>query len=491
MSHHDPHPTATLPAREGIPHDPATENSRSWGVLIVALVAQVLVVLDISIVNTALPTIGQSLHLDSGDLQWLVTAYLLLSGGGLLLGGRVADLFSRRRVFMTGLGLFTTASFIAGFASSATVLIAARATQGLGAALMTPAALSLIMTTYSGAQRARGLALWGAVGSMSVAGGVLFGGMLTTWAGWQTIFWVNVPVGAAAFVASLLVLPRQTTARADRSRLDLPGGVTLVAGLTALLLGIEGASRNGWTSPATLALFAAATAGLTGFLAIERRVASPLVPPHTWKVQSLVAGTGVMLGATGILVGTIFLTSIFVQTVLGYTALQTGLAFLPLALAMAAAAHSASHLAAVVAARWIAGTGLALTVAGSLLLSRPPVTAHYATDLLPGLLLLGFGIGLVFVSVSMTAMNGIPAQHAGMASGFLMTGHEVGAALGVAIISAVAATGGSLATAAGAGDAFGRGMVGAAVLAVAVAVVAVTKMPATRQAAGAVVHMHH
>jgi MFS family permease len=326
---------------------------------------------------------------------------------------------------------------------------------------------------------------------MSVAGGVLFGGMLTTWAGWQTIFWVNVPVGAAAFVAALLVLPRQTTARDDRGRLDLPGGVTLVAGLAALLLGIQGASQNGWTSPTTLALFAAAAAGLTGFLAIERRVASPLIPTHTWKVTSLVAGTGVMLGATGILVGTIFLTSIFVQTVLGYSALQTGLAFLPLALAMAGAAHSASHLAAVVAARWIAGTGLALTVAGSLLLFRSPATAHYVTDLLPGLLLLGFGIGLVFVSVSMTAMNGIPAQHAGMASGFLMTGHEVGAAIGVAIISGVAATGGSLATAAGAGDAFGRGMVGAAVLAVAVAVVAVTKMPATRQAGGAVVHMHH
>ena len=491
MSHHDPHPTPTLPSRDGIAHHPETEQSRSWGVLVVALVAQVLVVLDISIVNTALPTIGQSLKLDSGDLQWLVTAYLLLSGGGLLLGGRVADLFSRRRVFMTGLGLFTTASLVAGFAGSATILIASRATQGLGAALMTPAALSLIMTTYSGAQRSRGLALWGAVGSMSVAGGVLFGGMLTTWAGWQTIFWVNVPVGAAAFAAALVVLPRQTTARADRSRLDLPGGVTLVAGLTALLLGIQGASQNGWTSPTTLALFAAASAGLSGFLAIERRVASPLIPPHTWKVTTLVAGTGVMLGATGIVVGTIFLTSIFVQTVLGYSALQTGLAFLPLALAMAAAAHSASHLAAVVAARWTAGAGLALTVAGALLLSRSPATAHYVTDLLPGLLLLGFGIGLVFVSVSMTAMNGIPAQHAGMASGFLMTGHEVGAALGVAIISAVAATAGSLATEAGAGDAFGRGMVGAAVLAVAVAVVAVTKMPAARQEASAVVHMHH
>jgi EmrB/QacA subfamily drug resistance transporter len=491
MSHHDPHGSDTLTTRGAPLHHPEAEQSRSWTVLIIALIAQVLVVLDISIVNTALPSIGQSLHLDSGDLQWLVTAYLLMSGGGLLLGGRVADLFSRRRVFMTGLGLFTTASFVAGFASSAAVLIAARATQGLGAALMTPAALSLIMTTYTGAQRARGLALWGAVGSMSVAGGVLLGGILTTWAGWQTIFWVNVPVGAAAFTAALVVLPRQATERADRSQLDLPGGVVLVTGLATLLLGVQRASQDGWASPTTLALFAAAAAALAGFIAIERRVDSPLVPPHTWKVKTLVAGTSVMLGTTGILVATIFLTSIFVQTVLGYTALQTGLAFLPLALAMAAAAHSASHLAAMVAARWIAGAGLALTVIGALLLSRAPATSHYIADLLPGLLLLGFGIGLVFVSVSMTAMNGIPPQHAGMASGFLMTGHEVGAALGVAIISAVATTAGSLASAAGAADAFGRGMVGAGVLAVAVAVVAVTKMPATRQQAGAVMHMHH
>jgi EmrB/QacA subfamily drug resistance transporter len=490
MSHHQ-HATDTITGHDPVPRHPGPEPSQSWAVLVVALVAQVLVVLDISIVNTALPTIGRNLQLDSGELQWLVTAYLLLSGGGLLLGGRIADVFSRRRVFMTGLGLFTTASLVAGFAGSAGILIAARATQGLGAALMTPAALSLITTTYTGAQRSRGLALWGAVGSMSVAGGVLFGGMLTTWAGWQTIFWVNVPVGVAAFAASFVVLPRQTTDRPDRKRLDLPGGVVLVAGLTALLLAIQGASQNGWTSLTTLALLVVASAALAGFIALERRVDSPLIPPHTWKVRTLVAGTGVMLGATGILVGTIFLTSIFAQTVLGYSALQTGLAFLPLAVAMAAAAHSASHLAPKVAARWIAGSGLVLTIAGALLLSRSPMSAHYITDLLPGLLLLGFGIGLVFVSVSMTALNGIPAQHAGMASGFLMTGHEVGAALGVAIISAVAATAGNLATAGGAGDAFARGMVGAAALAVVVAVVAVTRMPATRQEAGAVVGMHH
>ena len=491
MSVLESQPTQSHLSAVGSPQHHDGGGHRSWSVLVVALVAQVLVVLDISVVNTALPTIGRSLQLDSNDLQWLVTAYLLMSGGGLLLGGRIADLLRRGWVFMTGLALFTSASLLAGFAGGAGVLVAARATQGLGAALLTPAALSLIMTTYTGAQRARGLALWAAVGSMGVAAGVLFGGALTTWAGWQTIFWINVPFGVAAFVAALFVLPKDNRQHAGLSRLDLPGGITVVAGLGALLLGIQGAGQHGWTSARTLALFAVAAGLLAAFGAIEKRVSSPLVPPHTWKVKTLVSGTAVMLGATGILVGVIFLTSVFVQTVLGYTALQTGLAFLPLALAMAAAAHAASHAATKVSARTLAATGLTLTVVGSLLLSRAPVGGHYATDLLPALLVLGFGIGVVFVSASTTAMTGIPPQHAGMASGFLMTGHEVGAALGVAVVSAVAATAGSLTSAAGATDAFGRGMTAAAVLGAIVTVVALVRVPATRQQPGTAMHMHH
>jgi EmrB/QacA subfamily drug resistance transporter len=473
--------------------DPPVEpkEHRSWSVLCVALAAQVLVVLDISVVNTALPTIGRELNLGSHDLQWLVTAYLLTSGGGLLLGGRIADLLPRRLVFLVGLALFTAASFVAGIAGSAGVLVAARATQGLGAAAMTPAALSLIMTFYSGAQRTKGLALWGAVGSMGVAAGVLLGGALTTWAGWQAIFWINVPVGVAAFAAALFLLPRQTVERAGLSRLDLPGGVTAIAALGALLLGIQGTSEHGWTSAYSLGLFAVATALATAFLAIERRVASPLVPPHTWKVKTLLSGTSVMLGATGILVGVIFLTSIFAQTVLGYSALEAGLVFLPLALVMAAAAHAAGRLMGKLSSRVIAVVGLSLSVGGALLLAGAPVGGHFATDLLPGLLTLGFGIGLVFVSVSVTAMAGIPAQHAGMASGFLMTGHELGAALGVAVVSAVAATAGSLTSASGAADAFSRGLVATAVIGVVVAVVAFVTLPAKPQATGAGMHMHH
>ena len=256
MSTVAPDRRASAPPQPSLSEQPEREKSRSWSVLIVALIAQTLVVLDISVVNTALPTIGESLRLDSHDLQWLVTAYLLMSGGGLLLGGRIADLLPRRRVFLAGLAVFTTASLLAGFAGSAGVLIAARATQGFSAAVMTPAALSLIMTTYTGRQRAKGLALWGAVGSMGIAVGVLFGGALTTWAGWQTVFWVNVPVGVAAFAASLVLLPRDQAGHAGLRRLDLPGGVAVIAGLGTLLLGIQGASEYGWTSGRTLLLLA-------------------------------------------------------------------------------------------------------------------------------------------------------------------------------------------------------------------------------------------
>src|SRR4051812_15842534 len=212
---------------------------RSWAVLALALVAQVLVVLDISVVNTALPTIGDDLKLSSGDLQWVVTAYLLMSGGGLLLGGRIADLLSRRTVLITGLAVFTTASLLCGFASTAGVLVGARAAQGLGAALMTPAALALIMTTYSGAQRAKGLAMWGAVGGLGIAAGVLVGGVITTFASWQMIFWVNVPIGVGAIVAALMLLERNGPARPGLGQLDLPGAVAAVAGLATLVFGIQ------------------------------------------------------------------------------------------------------------------------------------------------------------------------------------------------------------------------------------------------------------
>lgn len=488
-----PATTAPHPTPHAAPHgDQETDTGprKSWAVLALALTAQILVVLDISVVNTALPAIGESLRLGSSDLQWLVTAYLLLSGGGLLLGGRIADLLPRRRVFLTGMTIFTGASLFSGFAGNGGELIAARGTQGLGAALMTPAALSLLMTTYSGAQRTKGLALWGAVGSLGVAAGVLFGGALTTWAGWQLIFWVNVPIGVVALALGLKVLPKDVIARAGFAQFDVPGAVTVIGGLGVLMYGLAATSAHGWLSVRALVAFAASAVLLTAFVHIEKRAARPLVPPHTWKVGTLVSGTSVMLGATALLVGAVFLTSIFLQTVMGYSALRAGVAFLPLALAITAGTHVASRLLARTPPRNIAASGLTLVAAGAGLLSLVGSDAEFATDLLPGMLILGTGVGLVFVAVAVTAMAGIPAQHAGMASGFLMTGHEVGAALGVAILSAVATTAGSLTDPAGVIDGFSTAFVAAALLAAAVGVVAYLRMPAARMTGAAAVHMH-
>ena len=489
IAEHLPPGTATGATSAADP--PTAEERRPWTILILALLAQVLVVLDISVVNTALPTIGKALHLESADLQWLVTAYLLLSGGGLLLGGRIADLVPRKRVFLTGLGVFTIASLVSGFAGTAAVLIGARASQGLGAALMTPAAMSIIMTSYTGAQRAKGLALWGLVGSMGVAAGVLLGGALTTWAGWQMIFWINVPIGIAVFAAATRLLPHEPAAVAGGLRqLDLVGGITAVGGLAALLLAIEGTTTHGWVSARTHGLLLTAAALFAAFAVVERRVARPLVPPHTWRIGTLVSGTTVMLGVTGLLVGSIFLTSIFLQTVLGMSALATGLAFLPLALAMVAAAHGAGHLLSRSSPRTVTVVGLGLAVGGLLLLARADVGTQYASGVLPGLVVLGLGVGVVFVAVSVTAMAGIPAQHAGMASGFLMTGHEVGAALGVAVVSAAATAAGTLTSAVGAVDAVSAGLLAAGAIGVMVAAVAHRAMPKQVVAGGGHAHLH-
>jgi EmrB/QacA subfamily drug resistance transporter len=472
------------------PSDPDNGPRRSWVVLALALAAQILVVLDISVVNTALPTIGRDLRLDGSDMQWVVTAYLMMSGGGLLIGGRVADLLSRKKVFLTGLAVFTVASVVSGFADGATELITARAAQGLSAALMTPAALSIIMTTYAGAQRRTGLALWGAVGSLGVAAGVLLGGALTTWAGWQSIFWINAPIGAAALLVGIKVIPAVRTPRVPLNRFDLAGAATVIGSLVALVFALGATEQHGWLSARVLLALTGAALLAAAFILMERRAANPLVPPRTWKVKSLVSGTTVMLGVTGILVGTVFLTSIFVQTIMGYSAIRAGVAFIPFALAITVGTMLAKHALAHGSPRAIAAIGLLLTAGGAVVLAQASAGAGFVTDVLPGLGTIGLGVGMVFVPVSVTAMAGIPPQHAGMASGFLMTGHEVGAALGVAVLSAVASSAGSLASATGVVDGFPRGFLAAAGIAAALAVFAYLRMPATRTE-GAAMHMHH
>ncbi|MBD3926388.1 MFS transporter [Nocardioides cavernae] len=490
-AHHAPHHGSP----HGSPHPapgPEEEDGprRPWTVLAVALAAQILVVLDISVVNTALPTIGRSLDIDGGNLQWLVTAYVMMSGGGLLLGGRLSDLLSRRGVFLTGLTLFTAASIVSGFAGSTQELIAARAVQGLSAALLTPSALSLITTTYAGAQRRTALALWGVVGSLGVAAGVLLGGAVTTWTSWQFIFWINGPVGVVALLVGTRTIAKEPVARPRLADLDLPGATAVIGGLVALTYALGATATHGWWSAHTVVAMAVSAVLLVAFLTVERSAAKPLFPPHVWKLKALVSGTAVMLGITGLLVGAVFLISIFVQTVLGYTALQTGVAFLPFALAITAGTVAARHLLGHVAPRVVAAVGLVVTGTAAVLLSVAGAGAEYAVDLLPGLVIMGVGVGMVFVPVSVTSMAGIPSSHAGVASGFLMTGHEVGAALGVAVLSAVASTAGSLATVEGAADAFRRGFTCAAVIAAVVAAYALWRMPAQR-VTGAIGHMHH
>ena len=487
MSTHTPAAQAATP--DAAPTGETTSRT-SWALLGVALAAQILVVLDISVVNTALPSIGRSLGLDGSQLQWLVTAYLMMSGGGLLLGGRIADLLSKRTVFLTGLGLFTVASLLSGFADTGGQLVTTRAIQGLSAALLTPSALALIMNTYDGAQRKTALAMWGAVGSLGVAAGVLLGGAITTWTSWQFIFWVNGPVGLVALVVGSRIIAKDPAARPTLGAFDLPAAAAVIGGLASLVYGLGGTATHGWWSVPTVVAFAVSVGFLVTFLKLEQRAARPLFPPHVWKLNSLVSGTAVMLGVTGILVGTVFLTSIFLQTVLGFSALRTGLAFLPFALAITAGTVVARHLLAHLSPRAIATTGLLITVAAALVLSTATSGADYAGDILPGLGALGLGVGMVFVPVSVSSMAGIPSSHAGVASGFLMTGHEIGAALGVAVLSAVASTAGSLTTSAGAADAFSRGFLGAAVMGGLVAVFALLRMPATRATAAGSMHLH-
>ena len=458
---------------------------RPWSLMVVLSMAQFMVILDATVVNVALPSIARSLGFAAGGLQWVVTAYVLASGGLVLLGGRAADVAGRRRVFLTGLALFTAASLASGLAPVAGALIAARAGQGVGAALLTPAALSIITTAYSGAQRAAALGVWGAIGGAGAAVGVLAGGILTTWLGWRSVFLVNVPVGVVAGLLSLRLVPRHKPRRRFGRELDLPGAALAVAGVVAVAYALAGAPAHGWGSARTLLLLALGLVLLAGFAVAERSARRPLVPAQIWRTRSLVAAVVVMLGATGILVGTFFLNSLYLQDVQHASALRVGLEFLPLALVIGAGAHLASRLLPRAGSRALIVAGLVLMGAGAVLLTGVSARSGYLTGFLPGLLVVGMGTGLVFPATTVTAMSDIAEDRAGTASGLVTTAHEIGAALGVAVFSAVA-------VAAGGGIAVGyrHGFMVAAAVAAGLAVAAALTVPVVRPAAGARVAVH-
>src|SRR5215831_6228430 len=442
------------PAARGTPD----RERRPWSLMATLSVAQFMVILDATVVNVALPSIARSLGFAAGDLQWVATAYVLASGGLVLLGGRAADVAGRRRVFLAGLTVFTAASLASGLAPAAGALIAARAGQGAGAALLTPAALSIITTSYAGAQRATALGVWGAIGGAGAAVGLLAGGILTTWLGWRSVFLVNVPVGVVAGLLSLHLVPRHQPRRRLVRELDLPGAALAVAGLATLTYALAGAPAHGWGSARTLLLLALALVLLAAFAAVERSARRPLVPAQTWRTRSLLAGVVVMLGATGILVGTFFLNSLYLQDVQGASALRVGLEFLPLALVIGA---------------------------GALLLTSVSARSSYLTGFLPGLLVVGIGTGLVLPATTVTAMSDIADDRAGTAAGLMTAAHEIGAALGVAVFSAVA-----VATSGGIAAGYRHGFMVAAAVAGGLAGLAALLVPAVRPAAGTRVAVH-
>jgi len=406
--------------------------------LLLVCVAQLMVILDITAVNVALPQLADGLHINSSDIGWTITSYSLIFGSLLLLGGRAADLIGRKRMFLTGLGIFTAASVASAMAASATALFAARAGQGLGAAMLSPAALSIIMATFTeGHERARALGAWGAVGGAGAAVGVLLGGALTSLIGWQAIFLINIPVGLGLAVTAIKIVPADT-ARAQWRGLDVRGAVLATGSLGAIVLSLSQATGAGWTSLQTLGIGGAGLLGLVAFALVEMHTTQPLLQIQRLADRGVGGGFVMMLAASAVLFGTFLLSSLYMQNVLGAGAMETGLAFLPLAIAIAAGVHAGSHAVTHAGIRTPIAFGFAVTAAGMLLLSGAGAGGSYLADVLPGMIVAGLGLGLILVSVSVSVMTGAPDQQTGMLSGLNTTGHEIGGTIGIAILVTVA-----------------------------------------------------
>jgi EmrB/QacA subfamily drug resistance transporter len=413
-------------------------RDKRWIALALLCVAQFVVVLDASIVNVALPTIGTALDFSEGNLPWVVNAYVLTFGGFLLLGGRMADLLGRRRVFMGGLVLFALASLAGGLAANSGQLIAARAVQGLGAAILSPAALSIVTTTFhDGAERNRALGIWGAVAGSGAAAGVLLGGVLTEGLGWEWVLWVNVPIGiAAAAIAPSLIA--ETRAEGEVRHFDLAGASTITLGLSALVFALLDAESAGWGSAQTIGTLAASALLLAAFVAIERRSRAPLVPFSIFRSRTITGANvvGILVGAS--LLSMFFLISLYMQQVLGYSPIHAGLSYLPLAVSIIISAGVASQLVTKVGFKPILAIGLALIAAGLVWFSQISVHGSFLADILGPSLLAAVGLGFAFVPVTIAAVSGIEDREQGLASGLINTSEQVGGALGLAILAAVA-----------------------------------------------------
>jgi EmrB/QacA subfamily drug resistance transporter len=412
-------------------------NRLRWLSLALLSAVQFMVVLDIAIVNVALPSIKVDLGFSQENLQWVISAYALVFGGFLLLGGRAADLVGRRRIFLVGIVVFTLASLFAGLAWSETSLIGARAFQGLGAAIITPSALSILSTTFiEGRERNIALGVWGAVGGFGAAAGVLLGGILTDALSWEWIFFVNVPVGATALVLAPVLLRESRDARVKR--FDVPGAVFVTGGLSSLVYAITQAGQQGWVADRTLAFFAASLALLAGFVAWERRHPEPLMRFGILRTRTL-SGANV----AGLILGTatfamFLMLTLYMQQVLGYSAMRTGLAYLAVAGTAIIWSAVAAQLVTRVGVKPVLVMGMTALTAGLIYFTQVSVGGSYVADLLPGFLLIGIGLGFSFVPVSIAALAGVQPAEAGLASGLINTSQQIGGALGIAALSTIA-----------------------------------------------------
>ncbi len=410
---------------------------RKWLALALLCTVQFMVVLDIAIVNVALPSIQTDLGFSQENLQWVISAYALLFGGFLLLGGRAADLLGRRRIFLVGLVVFTVASLLSGLAWSEGALIGARAVQGLGAAIISPAALSILMTTFAqGKERNTALGAWGAVGAFGAVAGVLLGGVLTDLLSWQWIFFVNVPVGLAALAITPLLISESRDANV-RS-FDVPGAVLVTSGLVVLVYAITQANDYGWGSAATIGLFAASVALIAGFLGWEARSKDPLMPFSIFRLRTLVGANVAALILGTAMFGMFLMLTLYMQQVLGYSPLRTGVGYLAVAATAIVWSALAAQLVTRIGVKPVLVVGMTALTAGLVYFTQVSVGGSYLGDLLPGFLLISVGIGFSFVPISIAALAGVKDSEAGLASGLFNTSQQIGGALGIAALSSIA-----------------------------------------------------
>jgi EmrB/QacA subfamily drug resistance transporter len=455
---------------------PATMTERDplrWKALTVVCAAFFMTILDVSIVNVALPSIGTSLHFTRENLQWVITAYAITYGGFLLLAGRLADFYGRRRVFMIGVVVFSLASLFCGLAWSEGVLIASRAVQGIGAAVITPSALSIVMTTFEeGAERNKALGIWGALGGGGAAVGVLAGGVLTTYLGWEWIFFINVPVGALALVVTPRFV-RESRVEARKS-LDIAGALTVTAGLALLVFAVSKAPDHGWSSGWTLSRLAVAVVLLIGFVVIEARQKDPLLPFAIFRIKTVAGAnvSGLLLGA--VTFANFFLLTLYVQNVLGYSAIRTGLTFVVTAGSAVLWAGLAQSLTTRLGVKPVLAVGFLAMIAGNLYYTQVSAHGSFASELLPGYLLIGFALPFTFIPVSIAALAGVSYDEAGLASGLINTAQQIGGAVGVAVCSSVLFSAAAFVTASGTSNAFWV-LVGISVAALISAVVLIRK----------------